>query len=261
MPQKAPAFQFYVKDWRSSPTVLGMTREERGTYIDLLALAWENAALIPSDLQMLAKCLFGYNCRSLANFLAKFPETFVKLPAKFGESLVNLKLREQWEELEQYKQDQSEAGKRGNEKRWAKPSQPDSGGNRSASASSSASSTKNKTKNHKPTPPESSLLAQCRQFSYDDFEKRTGQKPSWDTGHYTQLARLFQRKPDITAEDYQTRWRRFMESTEQYVIGQGMSLCWFALNYDRFLNGQGKGIHDTEKHAEIRRLLGISESV
>lgn len=141
MSNKPPAFQFYVKDWRSSPTVQLMSREERGTYIDLLALAWENEALLPGDVHTLARSMFGYNVRSLANFLAKFPECFVKVRAKFGESLVNLKLREQYEEVEHYKQNQSDAGKKGNEVRWGKESQA----NRSASAFASAPASANTT--------------------------------------------------------------------------------------------------------------------
>jgi hypothetical protein len=139
---KPPAFQFYVKDWRSSSTVRQMTREERGTYIDLLALAWETEALLPGSIREISKCLFGYNIRSLATFLRKFPLTFVKVPEKFGQSLVNLKLREQYEKLEQFKQKQSHAAQIANETRWPKKSESE----RSAFAFASASALKPKDK-------------------------------------------------------------------------------------------------------------------
>lgn len=138
MKTKPPAFQFYVKDWRSSSTVRCMSREERGTYIDLLALAWENEGLLPPTIQEIARSLFGYNVRSLAAFFLKFPQTFVKVSAKFGESLVNLKLRQQWEETQHYADTKSLAGKKGNEARWGNSSQTD----RPAFASAFASAPK-----------------------------------------------------------------------------------------------------------------------
>jgi hypothetical protein len=77
----------------------------------------------------------GLDPRSLRDFMAKSPRCFVEVAGK----LVNIKLRAQWQEMQQRHQAQSDAGKRGNEIRWSKPSGGESGGDRSAPASASAS--------------------------------------------------------------------------------------------------------------------------
>jgi hypothetical protein len=38
---KFPAFQFYPKDWLSSESVICMSAEQRGWYIQLLCYAWQ----------------------------------------------------------------------------------------------------------------------------------------------------------------------------------------------------------------------------
>lgn len=54
MTEKAPAFQFYPKDWLSDARVRAMGREARGVYIDLLAIYWNEGGL-PSDPKALAR--------------------------------------------------------------------------------------------------------------------------------------------------------------------------------------------------------------
>lgn len=136
---KPPAFQFYVKDWRSSSTVRSMTREQRGDFIDMLAAAWDQdePGTLPLPFELAAK-ICGMSIRSFR----KFVETFPKLWQIDGGRLVNPRLRAQYEENQQRQKAQSDAGKRGNEKRWGKASGGDSGGDRSASASASASALK-----------------------------------------------------------------------------------------------------------------------
>lgn len=51
---KAPAFQFYVNDWLSSPKITLMTPAEEGAYIRLLAFCWANDGL-PDDDEQLAR--------------------------------------------------------------------------------------------------------------------------------------------------------------------------------------------------------------
>jgi len=41
-------FPFFAKDWLSSPARMAMTPEQRGAYIDLLAIAWGNGEEEPS---------------------------------------------------------------------------------------------------------------------------------------------------------------------------------------------------------------------
>lgn len=160
--KKPPAFQFYVKDWLSSSTVRQMSMHHRGVYITMLAAMWDSdePGTLPLPLNIAARSA-GVDPRSLADFMAKYPRCLDEVgsmlgrspvevssmsesvPGDIGAKLVNWKLRRQWEELQQYKQELSDAGKRGNEKRWQKSSGGDSGGdsggNRSASAPASAS--------------------------------------------------------------------------------------------------------------------------
>lgn len=51
---KAPAFQFYPKDFLSDSHVVAMRLPERGAYITLLCLCWLDGS-IPSDLELLAR--------------------------------------------------------------------------------------------------------------------------------------------------------------------------------------------------------------
>jgi len=46
---KAPWFKFYAKDWLSDGVVMAMTAEERGVYIQLLAMDWNDDGILDSD--------------------------------------------------------------------------------------------------------------------------------------------------------------------------------------------------------------------
>src|SRR5436190_23760393 len=52
--EKAPAFQFYPKDFLTDSHVVAMTLAERGAYITLLCLCWMERSL-PTDLDALAR--------------------------------------------------------------------------------------------------------------------------------------------------------------------------------------------------------------
>ena len=54
MTAKAPAFQFYPKDFLTDGHVAAMTLTERGAYITLLCLCWEDGSL-PVELPKLAR--------------------------------------------------------------------------------------------------------------------------------------------------------------------------------------------------------------
>jgi hypothetical protein len=133
---KPPAFQFYVKDWRSSSTVRSMTRDQRGDFIDTLAASWDQdePGTLPLPIELAAK-ICGISVRSFRKFVESFP----KLWQIDGNRLVNPKLRAQWEGLQQLKQKQSDAARKTNEEYWKRPSVSDSVSGRSASASAFAS--------------------------------------------------------------------------------------------------------------------------
>ena len=91
--KKPPAFQFYAKDWRSSPKVRMMSRAERGDYIDILAAMWDSdePGTLPMPVEAAARCA-GLDVRLLRHFLIKWPTSFEEIDGK----LVCIKLRENW---------------------------------------------------------------------------------------------------------------------------------------------------------------------
>jgi hypothetical protein len=72
---KPPAFQFYVKDWRSSSQVRSMTREQRGDFIDMLAASWDqdDPGTLPLPIELTAK-ICGISARSCRKFVETFPK-------------------------------------------------------------------------------------------------------------------------------------------------------------------------------------------
>lgn len=52
--KKDPAFLFYPGDWMQSETVRAMTYEQRGVYLELLAMAWLEGS-IPEDPERLRR--------------------------------------------------------------------------------------------------------------------------------------------------------------------------------------------------------------
>jgi len=154
--KKPPAFQFYVKDWRSSATIRRMTRQEKGDLIEMLAASWDSdePGSLPLPVQLAANSA-GLDPRVVRKMLTKFPKLWVEINGR----LVNPKLRAQWEEMQQRQRAQSEAAKKTNEKRWGNPSPGESGSDiaqrspASASAFASASASASAEKPGKPDPP------------------------------------------------------------------------------------------------------------
>lgn len=70
----SPAFQFYPKDWLSNGKVKSMTLEERGAYIDLLAIYWNEGGL-PNDEAELAG-LLGVPVRTFTRLWKKVSRCF-----------------------------------------------------------------------------------------------------------------------------------------------------------------------------------------
>lgn len=93
MSRKPPAFQFYAKDWNSSPTIARMSMADRGVFISLLSAAWDTdePGTLPLPIAITARCA-RLDIRLVRNFLNKFPTCFEQLNGK----LVNKKLHENW---------------------------------------------------------------------------------------------------------------------------------------------------------------------
>jgi hypothetical protein len=109
-----------------------MSLSDVGVQTHLEAASWdsEDPGTLPADEREIGK-ITGIDPRIIRRFLVKYPEIFRESSGR----LRNEKLCQQWEKLRQSKQELSDAGKRGNEKRWGNPS----GGDRSAFAFASAS--------------------------------------------------------------------------------------------------------------------------
>jgi hypothetical protein len=139
MAQKPPAFQFYAKDWRSSPTVRRMTLKEEGLYIRMCALAWDSdePGIISLSEEEICRELRVFS-KSLRRFLAKYSSTFCKVDGKYLQSKLHL----QWLKYQEIQQ-----------KKTGRPYVE--GGSASASAFAFASA--NQKKEQEPTPNPSSL--------------------------------------------------------------------------------------------------------
>jgi uncharacterized protein YdaU (DUF1376 family) len=134
---KRPSFQFYPSDWLSDPNVIIMSAEERGAYIQLLALMWntENCSL-KDDPEYLAK-LAGVDNSVITQLYHCFKSVNGMLRHK--------RLDQEREKQDEYRKSKSEGGKKGMEVRWklARESQNHNSvitGDNSSSPSSSPSS-------------------------------------------------------------------------------------------------------------------------
>src|SRR4051794_4480330 len=56
--ESSPAFQFYVKEWRSSRAIMRMSFAERGMYLEMLLEQWENH-LLPDSPEGCAQAIGG----------------------------------------------------------------------------------------------------------------------------------------------------------------------------------------------------------
>jgi uncharacterized protein YdaU (DUF1376 family) len=103
---KPPAFQFYVKGWRSSPTIRTMSLAEIGLYTQLLAASWDSdePGTLPPNLREIAK-ITGIELRILRKFFAKYPGLFPEVSGKFR----NWKLYEQALKYKEISQKRSSA--------------------------------------------------------------------------------------------------------------------------------------------------------
>ena len=148
--EKAPAFQFYVKDWRSSRHVQNMDFATRGMYLEMLLQQWE-AHGVPATPAACA-ALLGGTTAAWTRAWEKLRPCFTVDGRKTDGLLVNLRLEAVRRAAKKYRKTQSDNGKRGATARWtsnggamASPSERNgdsmaNDGSASASASASSSS-------------------------------------------------------------------------------------------------------------------------
>lgn len=111
MPEYAPAFQFYARDWLASSGVALLSLDERGAYITLLARCWMMGAL-PLDPRQLAM-LAGASPQWWKQHASKVLEHFVRTEGGYR----NERLDAEREKQASFREKQSNAGKASAERR------------------------------------------------------------------------------------------------------------------------------------------------
>ena len=111
---KAPAFQFYPKDWLTDPDVVCMSMAQKGAYITLICYCWREEKL-PNNPDYIRKLLGN---------VPKWKTLWNGIKHKFeiqGDYLLHPRLEKEKIKQEEYRNKKSIAGKKGMEKRWNKP--------------------------------------------------------------------------------------------------------------------------------------------
>lgn len=102
---KAPAFQFYPKDWLTDDKVMAMSNEEKGIYIDMLSIQFLNNGIDSTIFDKVVITPLLRRCFDLNPDDGKYR---------------NKKLEKIRSAQETYAKRQSEAGKKGMKSRWNK---------------------------------------------------------------------------------------------------------------------------------------------
>lgn len=111
-PEKAPAFQFYPKEFLTDGNVAGMSLQERGAYITLMCLCWQERSL-PADTGRLAN-MVGIPERVFLRFWPAVEKCFETR----ADRLIHPRLEKERTKQDVYRRRQSDKGKSGAEKRW-----------------------------------------------------------------------------------------------------------------------------------------------
>lgn len=111
--EKAPAYQWYLKDWRSSRTVHRMSFSERGVYREMLDEQWESLTL-PDDPQAVADIIASTPAQE-AEVLAAWPAVRRKFVTVAGQAgrIRNLPMERFRKERRAFLRARSEAGRIG----------------------------------------------------------------------------------------------------------------------------------------------------
>lgn len=120
--KKAPAFQFYPKDYESDENVKMMSLEQEGAFLRLLCHSWLHGS-IPSEVAALAKI-----CRVPPSKMARlWPGVAPCFTEKTAGRMVNPRQERDRAAQEQHRAERAEAGKRGAEKKWGGMARPSNG--------------------------------------------------------------------------------------------------------------------------------------
>lgn len=221
---KAPAFQFYVRDFLSDANQAGMSAQETGVYIRLMCYEWNEAgAGIPDDLARCAR-MGGITPGQMRRSWPVVRSCFVPHPT-FPERLMHPRLEKERQKQAVYRRRQSDKGKASAANRKPTAGQPE--GNRGSTG-----------RQPDPQPTVNSAICDLRSADYRPESKdrtpstRAGDFCRWyeDTHH-----RLFTVGYMGTQKDYQTALQLVGKFTDREL--QDAALVWFGQDDDFALNG------------------------
>lgn len=118
-PEKSPAFQFYPKDFLMDGNVQAMSLEERGAYITLLCLCWQELVL-PKDPVKLAR-MVGLSLRAFNRIWPSIQRCFVLTEYGYSHPRLNLERQKQ----DEYRRRQSDKGRASAANRESTGGQPE----------------------------------------------------------------------------------------------------------------------------------------
>jgi uncharacterized protein YdaU (DUF1376 family) len=163
---KAPAFQWYPRDFLSDGNVIVMSLQERGAYITLISHCWLDGSISDEPIRLARLC--GVPLTAFRKLWPALERCFRPHPDEPGR-LVHPRLEKERQKQEEHRADRSESGKRGAKSRWQKHgsaitpamAQPSSAHGsaivlpmaKNGSASASASAKNHPTKQDGSTPP------------------------------------------------------------------------------------------------------------
>ena len=204
-PEKAPAFQFYPKDFLTDRRVLRMPMAARGIYITLLCHAWMDGAL-PNDLGELALIL-GIPEKTVAS---QWPFVLPCFTERDG-SLYQNRIEEEREKQAAYRAKFSKRASDGAAKRWSKHAsrmleasdkQPTSIDSADAQASNKHDSSSSSSSSDNPQPPVGAVVPDMPDSLLVDAALAA------------KAARLFEGWPEVYAKARSGAWPRKAESRD-----------------------------------------------
>lgn len=107
--EKSPAYQWYVKDWRSSAATMRMSMSQRGVYREMLDQQWEDGSL-PDDAQGVAD-LIATSDGQVAEVLEAWPVVRRKFVSREDGTILNARLEQARRAWRRFRNEKVKAGK------------------------------------------------------------------------------------------------------------------------------------------------------
>jgi hypothetical protein len=91
-------------------------------------------------------------------------------------------------------------------------------------------------------------------FSFEAVRLKKGQPPTWSGKEGKSLSMWLKQHPGITEGEWRKRFGNYISSTDEFVVKQGLSLCFFLSRFDSFLDGPVTGGKPDASTIETRNL-------